>query len=34
MVLAVLFLREPVTWQHWVGGGLIVSGSILLAAGS
>jgi bacterial/archaeal transporter family protein len=34
MVLAVLFLREPVTWQHWVGGGLIVSGTILLAAGS
>jgi transporter family protein len=31
MVLAVLFLREPLTWQHWVGGTLIVAGSMVLA---
>ena len=31
MVLAVVFLGEHLTWQHWVGGGLIVSGTILLA---
>jgi transporter family protein len=31
MILAVLFLREQVTWQHWVGGALIVSGSLVLA---
>jgi transporter family protein len=32
MVLAVVFLRESLTWQHWVGGGLIVSGTILIAS--
>jgi transporter family protein len=31
MVLAVLFLGERPTWQHWVGGALIVSGSVVLA---
>jgi transporter family protein len=31
MVLAVLFLHEQLTWQHWVGGALIVSGTIVLA---
>jgi transporter family protein len=31
MVLAVVFLGERLTWQHWVGGGLIVSGTIVLA---
>jgi transporter family protein len=34
MVLAVIFLGEHLTWQHWVGGGLIVSGTILLARAS
>jgi len=31
MVLAVVFLHEPLTWRHWVGGGLIVCGAVLLA---
>ncbi len=31
MALAVIFLHERLTWQHWVGGALIVSGSIVLA---
>src|SRR5436305_12389722 len=33
MVLAALFLHEHLTWQHWVGGLLIVLGSVLLASG-
>ena len=31
IVFAVLFLREPLTWQQWVGGSLIVAGAIVLA---
>jgi transporter family protein len=31
MVLAALFLGEQLTWKHWVGGLLIVSGAVLLA---
>ena len=31
MALAVLFLGERLTWQHWLGGGLIVSGTLVLA---
>jgi bacterial/archaeal transporter family protein len=31
MALAVLFLHERLTWQHWVGGALIVSGTLVLA---
>jgi transporter family protein len=31
MVLAALFLREQLSWQHWVGGLLIVAGAALLA---
>ena len=31
MALAVIFLGERLTWQHWLGGGLIVSGTIVLA---
>ena len=31
MALAVVFLGERLTWQHCVGGGLIVSGTIVLA---
>jgi bacterial/archaeal transporter family protein len=33
MVLAVLFLGEHLTWRHWVGGGLIVSGTVFIAGG-
>ncbi len=31
MILAVVFLGERLTWQQWVGGGLIVAGTIVLA---
>jgi transporter family protein len=30
MALAALFLHEHLTWQHWLGGGLIVAGAIVL----
>ncbi len=33
MGLAVLFLHEQLAWQHWVGGLLIVSGTLFLAWG-
>src|SRR5262249_29251098 len=33
IILAALFLHEQLTWQHWIGGGLIVAGSIVLASG-
>jgi len=31
LVFAFLFLHETMTWQHWVGALLIVSGAVLLA---
>jgi transporter family protein len=31
IVLAAVFLHERLTWQHWLGGTLIVSGAIVLA---
>jgi transporter family protein len=31
IVLAALFLGERLTWQHWVGGALIVTGAMVLA---
>ncbi|HVO58222.1 MAG TPA: EamA family transporter [Dongiaceae bacterium] len=31
IVLAAIFLREEVTWRHWVGGALITAGAIVLA---
>ncbi len=31
IVLAALFLHEPVTWHQWLGGSLIFIGAILLA---
>ena len=31
MVLAALVLGEPITWKHWVGGVLIVLGTLVLA---
>ena len=33
MILAVVLLREHLTVQHWLGGGLIVCGAIVLAWG-
>ncbi len=31
IAFAALFLREPLTWQQWAGGLLIVAGAIILA---
>jgi transporter family protein len=31
IALAAIFLHETLTWQHWVGGLLIVSGTLVLA---
>jgi transporter family protein len=31
MALAALFLHEKVSWQHWLGGALIVSGTVVIA---
>jgi transporter family protein len=33
IAFAALFLHEQLTWQHWVGGTLIVAGSLVLAYG-
>jgi bacterial/archaeal transporter family protein len=34
MILAALFLHEHLTWSHWLGGALIVSGTIIIALAS
>jgi transporter family protein len=31
IALAAILLGERLTWQHWVGGGLIVAGTVVLA---
>ena len=31
IVMAAVFLHEPVSWLQWAGGGLIVSGAVLLS---
>src|ERR1700752_4561977 len=31
MVLAALFLGEHLTWRHWLGGALIVAGTVVLS---
>ncbi len=31
IVLAVAFLGERLTWQHWVGAALIVAGTVVIA---
>jgi len=31
IALAAIFLREPLTWHHWVGGILIFTGAVVLA---
>jgi len=31
IVLAALFLGEPLTWRHWVGAGLIITGTVIIA---
>lgn len=31
IVFAAIFLHEQLTWHHWVGGVLIVSGAVILA---
>src|SRR3989442_12116279 len=32
MALAAIFLREHVTWHHWVGGSLIFTGAVVVAS--
>lgn len=32
VALAAIFLGEQLTWRHWVGCGLIVSGTVVLAS--
>ena len=34
IAFAALFLHEPLTLQHWIGGGLIAAGAIVLAWGA
>lgn len=31
IALAAIFLHEKMTWHHWCGGLLIVSGAVVLA---
>ena len=31
IVMAALFLHEPISWQQWAGGSLIVAGAVLLS---
>ena len=31
IALAAVFLREQLTWQHWLGGALVVTGVLVLA---
>ncbi len=31
IALAAIFLREQLTWQHWLGGALVVAGALVLA---
>jgi bacterial/archaeal transporter family protein len=31
IALAAIFLHEHLTWRHWVGGGLILTGALVLA---
>ena len=33
IVLAAIFLHEPVNWHHWVGGAFVVGGAIVIALG-
>jgi transporter family protein len=32
IVLAAVFLGEPLSWEHWVGGTLIVAGAVIVAS--
>src|SRR6266481_1510848 len=31
IVFAAVILHEQLTWHHWIGGGLIVTGAVILA---
>jgi transporter family protein len=31
ILLAAAFLKEQITWHHWIGGGLILAGALVLA---
>jgi transporter family protein len=31
ILFAAIFLQETLTWHHWVGGGLVLAGAVILA---
>ena len=31
LVLAAVVLRESISWQHWLGGALILAGAVVVA---
>ena len=31
IVFAAIILREPLTWHHWLGGGLVLTRAVILA---
>jgi uncharacterized membrane protein len=31
ILFAAIVLRETVTWHHWIGGGLVLRGAVILA---
>jgi transporter family protein len=31
IVFAAIFLRETLTWHHWLGGGFVLTGAVILA---
>jgi transporter family protein len=31
IVLAAIFLKEKITWHHWIGGSFIIVGAIIIA---
>src|SRR6266850_7607772 len=32
IILAAVVLRETLTWHHWLGGGLVLTGAVILAS--
>jgi transporter family protein len=31
ILFAAIFLQETLRWHHWVGGGLVLAGAVILA---
>jgi hypothetical protein len=31
ILFAAIVLRETLTWHHWLGGGLVLTGTVILA---